>query len=102
MKHYKPYLIAYAVFLACLFASPYLYSFFDVHVSDAYEHYERDRNDWEKKNGTEIAFISYPEWIQKDLDKDRDFFQAFGEECAYAFDPWFEPTHFEREIGKEE
>lgn len=93
MTHYRPYIIAYAIFLICLFTSPYLYSFFDFHVSDAYEHYELDRKDWERQNPGEISYMSYPEWQQRDDDQTRGFFNEFANQCAMSFDPWFEPQY---------
>lgn len=102
MTSYKPYIIAYSIFLVCLFTSPKIYSFFDVHLSDPYEHYELDRRDWERNNPGEFSFMSYGEWLQNDQEREKGLLQEFGQECASAFDPWYEPTRFERDFGREE
>lgn len=93
MTHYRPYIIAYAVFLACLFASPYAYSFFDFHIANAFEHYEMDRHAYEAQNGGEIAYMNFSEWQEATDAHSKDFYNEFADQCALSFDPWFEPGH---------
>ena len=102
IRSYRTYYIAYAMFLVCLFTSPYVYSFFDFHPCEAHEHYERDRANWERENGTEIAFMSYPVWLEIDQQRDTDILREIGEDFALCFDPWFEPKPYEHDFGREE
>ena len=102
LRGYRAYYFSYAVFLACLFTSPYVYSFFDFHPCEAYEHYERDRTSWEREHGTETAFMSYPVWIELDQQRDKDLWREIGDDFALCFDPWFEPKPYEHDFGREE
>ncbi len=101
-KSYRAYYFSYALFLVCLFTSPYVYSFFDVHITDSCEHYERDKANWERQNGIEIAFMPYAEWLQQDQQRDTAILAQIGSEFAECFDPWFEPKPYEHDFGREE
>lgn len=101
MKQHRPYIIAYAVFLICLFTSPYVYAFFDFHLSDAYEHYDLERRAWEHQNPGEESFMSYAEWQKVDDQSYTDFYMECANQVAMAFDPWFEPQVHHNERGVE-
>jgi hypothetical protein len=101
MNHYKPYVVVYIIFLACLFAAPHICAFFDFHVSDAVEHYELDKHVWEHTNPGEVPFMSFDEWKQMDDEHSKEFFEEFCDQCALSFDPWFEPQKHHNERGSD-
>lgn len=101
MKQYRSYFIAYGIFLICLFTSPYVYAFFDFHLSDGYEHYELERREWEHTNLGETEFMSFPEWKERDTQHHKDIYNEFADQVAMAFDPWFEPQHHHNERGED-
>ena len=103
MKEYKNYIIAFAIYCACLFASPYVYAFFDFHVSDAAEHYELDKREWERLNPSELGYMNYADWFEAQEQRDKNCFDYICNESASLFDPWHEPTGtYDRDFGREE
>jgi hypothetical protein len=84
------YFVCFCVFICALFIAPHAYSHWHFDVISPVELYQIDKEQFDKKYGGEIAYMSYYEWQIDQDERQNDFLNEIGHQICESLDPWYE------------